>query len=172
MKLNLGCGKNLKDGYINIDVVPQLPSVVKSDIKKLSYGDNTIDEIYLSMVLEHIDNSDVRTALKEWNRVLKKGGKIVIIVPNIIGAVKAYLENRLVTHAFPNPPFEDKALEVLFQMVYGRADIFGGNEYMQHRTGFSYKRLERFLNDCGFEIVKANDNTDTEQDLEIEATKQ
>lgn len=171
VKLNLGCGKNLRKGYTNIDMVPSHPDVVKGNIRKLDYGDESVDEIYLNMVLEHLDNADVRPALKEWNRVLKRGGKIEIIVPNVIGAVKAYLEGRLITHAFPNPPFEDKPLEVLFQMVYGRADIYGGHEYMQHRTGFSYKRLERFLNDCGFSIIKSNDSTDTEQDLIVTAIK-
>jgi len=172
LKLNLGCGKNLKKDCVNIDVVQKVPGVVCGNIMSLDYEDKTVDEIHLNMVLEHLDNKDVRPALREWHRVLKVGGKIFITVPNVIGAVKAYLENRLVTHAFPNPKFDDKPLEVLFQMIYGRADIFGGNEYMQHRTGFSYKRFERILNECDFRIVNANDKTDTQQDLTVEAIKE
>lgn len=171
LKLNLGCGKDVREGYENIDINSTDKRVVKGDIKNLEYENETVDEIFLNHVLEHLNSSDLRSALKEWNRILKKGGKIIITVPNVIGTIKSFLENRLNTLGFPRHYKNWSPEEVVFQMIYGRADIFGDNEpeAQQHKTGFCYNRLKRFLEECGFEIVKANDMTDTNQDLEVEA---
>lgn len=174
LKLNLGCGKNVYEGYHNIDVNPVNPMVINCDIRKLEhYDDESVDEIILSQVLEHLNNKDLRPALKEWNRVLKKGGKIIITVPNVIGTVRSFIENRLNTIGFARHYKNWSHEEVVFQMIYGRADIFGDNEpeAQQHRTGFCYNRLKRFLEECGFKIIKANDTEDYTQDLEVEAIK-
>ena len=174
MKLNLGCGRDIKEGYVNIDINSFDQKVMKADIGKLdNFLNESVDEIFLSHVLEHFDNKDLRPILKEWNRILKKNGKIRIIVPNVIGAVKAFLENRLVTVGFARHYKNWSPEEIVFQMLYGRADILGDDksEYDQHRTGFCYNRLKRFLEECGFQIIKANDETDTDQDLEVIAEK-
>lgn len=174
IKLNLGCGKDIKEGYINIDVNNRDPRVIKCDIRQLpQFANDSIDEIYLSNVLEHLCSKDLQPTLKEWNRILKVNGKIIIIVPNVIGAVKAFVENRLDTSGFSRRYLHWSPEEVVFQMLYGRADIFGDNEPIecQHMTGFSYNRLKRFLEECGFQITKTNDSTDTDQNLQVEAIK-
>jgi len=172
MKLNLGCGRTLLEGYENIDLNGK--NVIKCDIRSLpQYENESVDEILLNNVLEHLTNKDLRPALKEWNRVLKIGCLIKIQCPNVIGAVKAFLENRLECRGFAKHYPHRTPEEVLFQMLYGRADILGDNDPIecQHMTGFCYNRLNRFLKECGFEITKANDTTDTNQNLEIEAQK-
>lgn len=174
MKLNLGCGKVLLEGYDNIDLQSWDSKIIISDIKSLpQYKNESVEEIILHSVLEHLANKDLRPALKEWNRVLKIKGTINIHVPNVIGAVKAFLENRLDCSGFPKHYVHRTPEEVLFQMFYGRADIFGDNEPIecQHMTGFCYNRLNRFLTECGFKIIKANDTTDTNQNLEVIAAK-
>jgi len=172
MRLNLGCGKDIRKDYINIDATAHT-GVTVQDIRKLDYENESVDEILLNQVLEHFNNKDLRPSLKEWNRVLKKGGKIVITVPNAIGTVKSFLNGTLNTSGFGRHYKHWSSEEVVFQMLYGRADIFGDNEpeYQQHRTGFCYNRLKRFLEECGFKITKVNDETDTNQDLEVEAIK-
>jgi predicted SAM-dependent methyltransferase len=174
MKLNLGCGKKILQGYDNIDLNNKCKNVIDCDIRYLQqYANESIEEIILHNVLEHLANKDLRPALKEWNRILKINGIINIHVPNVIGAVKAFLNNKLITIGFARHYKNWSAEEVLFQMLYGRADILGDNDPIecQHMTGFSYNRLNRFLKECGFEIIKYNDNTDTDQNLEIIAKK-
>ena len=81
-KLNIGCGRNVKKGYINLDVV-RLPGVdVVHDLEKFPYpfDDNTFDLIEASQVLEHVDN--LRGVMKELARILKPGGKLKIDVPH------------------------------------------------------------------------------------------
>ena len=79
-KLNLGCGDDIKKGYVNLDSI-KLPGVdVVSDLnKKLPFKDNTFEEVYCSHVLEHLDSID--SPLEEIWRITKNGGRVIIKVP-------------------------------------------------------------------------------------------
>lgn len=94
MKLHLGCGTKILDGYINVDV-RQLPGVhIVTSIDNLSmFTDESVDLIYCCHVLEHLSRHKVQSALKEWHRVLKPGGKVQISVPNFEAIVQHYNEN-------------------------------------------------------------------------------
>lgn len=80
-KLNIGCGPDIREGFENIDRWEFDPRVVAIDLEKanLPYGDNTIDEIRATHVLEHIWN--YIELLNECHRVLKKGCEMYIEVP-------------------------------------------------------------------------------------------
>lgn len=80
-KLNLGCGIDIKEGWINLDSIA-IPGVdVLHDIEKLPlpFEKETFDEILAQDVLEHIDYIPV---LKDLHRILKKGGVLRIRVPH------------------------------------------------------------------------------------------
>ena len=80
-KLNLGCGKDIRSDYINLDCVA-LPGVdIVGDISQvpLPFEDNTFDEILCQSILEHVDYIAV---LQEIYRILKPGGSVKIIVPH------------------------------------------------------------------------------------------
>ncbi|MEO1187176.1 MAG: hypothetical protein AAFX46_22010, partial [Cyanobacteria bacterium J06636_27] len=53
-KLHLGCGTNLKEGYLNIDQYLSAPSITNIDIFKLPIEDNLVDEIFSEHMLEHL----------------------------------------------------------------------------------------------------------------------
>ena len=56
-KLNLGCGDDHKKGWINCDIRKEVnPDVVVDLTKKLRFKDNSIDEVLMKHVLEHIPN--------------------------------------------------------------------------------------------------------------------
>ena len=78
-KLNLGCGGNIKKGWINIDLYSDGPDIVKMDVRKLEYPDGFAEEIWAQMVIEHISWKETDDVLKEWYRVLKKGGRILVV---------------------------------------------------------------------------------------------
>lgn len=80
MKLNLGSGEDYKEGYINCDIDrSKNPDVVLDLTKKLPFEDNSIEEIYMRHVLEHISKYDF--LIKEIWRVCKDKAKITILVP-------------------------------------------------------------------------------------------
>ncbi len=81
-KLNLGCGTDIKEGYVNLDIV-KLPGVdVVWNVNKLPlpFKKEEFDEILCRDILEHVD--DLIRTLKELHRILKKGGVVKIRVPH------------------------------------------------------------------------------------------
>lgn len=85
MKLNLGCGYNKLEGYVNVDHDPLCEPDVVADLEStLPFDDSSVDEITLCHVLEHL-GQDTKTYLniwKEFYRILKPNGLIKITVPH------------------------------------------------------------------------------------------
>lgn len=79
IKLNLGCGDKIIDGYINVDVVQERagkqPDVI-CDIRNLDiFPDNFCDEVMAIHVVEHFWRWEIQAIIKEWVRIIKPGGK-------------------------------------------------------------------------------------------------
>ena len=81
-KLNIGCGEDIKNGYVNLDFVKQPGVDVVHNTNKFPwpFKDNTFDEVYASHVLEHID--DLIKTMQEIHRICRKGAKIIIRGPH------------------------------------------------------------------------------------------
>ncbi len=81
-KLNIGCGNDVKEGYINLDNKKLKGIDVVHDLNKTPYpfSSGTFDEIYASHVLEHLE--DLSKVMKELHRIIKKGGCLIIRVPH------------------------------------------------------------------------------------------
>lgn len=97
IKLNLGCGDKILDGYINVDIVDQRAGMkpdVNCDLRKLTpFPDDYADEILSVHVVEHFWRWEVLSVLQEWVRVLKPGGKMILECPNLISACEEVLKN-------------------------------------------------------------------------------
>jgi glycosyltransferase involved in cell wall biosynthesis len=97
VKINLGSGGSPLKGYINVDATPTrlgiTPDII-CDIRNLSiFDDNYADEIIAIHVIEHFWRWEVLDILKEWLRVLKPEGKLILECPNLISACKEILAN-------------------------------------------------------------------------------
>jgi len=81
-KLNLGCGKDIRKGYTNLDSFKMKGVDVVHDLNKFPYPfkDNEFDLVYASHILEHLD--DLTKVMKELKRICKNGAKIIIRAPH------------------------------------------------------------------------------------------
>jgi SAM-dependent methyltransferase len=82
IKLNLGSGGISYPGYLSVDMHDPR-SHVHMDITKLDFDDNSVTEILASHVFEHLNPYHAIDILKNWLRVLKPGGKLIMEMPNI-----------------------------------------------------------------------------------------
>jgi SAM-dependent methyltransferase len=75
-RLNLGCGRYLLPGYVNVD---RSGGQVLTRAESLPFRDRSFEEVHASHVLEHIP--DLERAMAEIHRVLRPGGLLVAHVP-------------------------------------------------------------------------------------------
>jgi len=135
--LHLGCGNINVSGFINIDKLPYKNIHYLSGVEKLSFmKDNSADLIYMSHCLEHIPWNKVENALKEYYRILKKGGIIRLSVPNFETIIEMYTNRREITDII--------------------SPLMGGQDYKYnfHYTVFNKAYLTKLLIDSGFSEVK------------------
>jgi SAM-dependent methyltransferase len=81
MKLSIGCGTDIRKGYVNLDCAA-LPGVdVVHDLDKLPlpFKDSQFEEILAKDVLEHVDYIPL---LKELLRIMKPGATLIATVPH------------------------------------------------------------------------------------------
>ncbi|HZP88885.1 MAG TPA: methyltransferase domain-containing protein [Burkholderiales bacterium] len=118
MKLNLGCGSQVPEGWTNVDYAlgarfAKIPlflllnrklrlfnldwnkNIYLHDLTKtFPWADCSTDVVYTSHTLEHFSKEAGRRFLKECYRVLRKNGIIRIVVPDLRYLVVEYLEGR------------------------------------------------------------------------------
>jgi SAM-dependent methyltransferase len=97
--LNLGCGTDMRPGWINIDAGAKASSaeagtlVIRHDLRRgLPFDDACIDVVYSSHFFEHLNTMDGFALMKHCFRVLKKGGVFRAAMPDARLAIRAYLE--------------------------------------------------------------------------------
>jgi predicted SAM-dependent methyltransferase len=133
-KLNLGCNIDIRKGYLNVDILDELDDIdLLCDIRALSFiPKESAEEILAYDVLEHLPFSEAHVTLKDWIRILKPEGKIVVRVPDLRLIAAQLLNSSL-------PSFEAQRL------------IYGGQDYSTnfHMAGFTSDFLEGMLIGAG-----------------------
>jgi len=81
VRLNLGCGSDVREGWINCDMYPVDECVEHVDLTVFPFGfpDDYADVILFSNILEHVPRP--YETVKELHRVLKPGGRLIIEIP-------------------------------------------------------------------------------------------
>lgn len=81
-KLNIGCGWNKEEGFINIDKAPEVnPDKVVNIEEGLPFENNYFDYIYSEHTLEHIKPQYWKFVLEEISRVAKDGCVLKLKLP-------------------------------------------------------------------------------------------
>jgi hypothetical protein len=86
MKLNLGCGHDHKEGYVNVDVsdLGKPDMVVDLEVLPWPWQDSSIDEILIKHTLEHLGQTPKMylDIMSEFWRICKNDATITVIVPH------------------------------------------------------------------------------------------
>jgi len=161
--LNSGCGfynperlplifQNPSWQEIRVDIDPQVkPDVITSTTDLSHFQNHSVDAVYSSHNLEHLYIHDVQAALKEFVRVLKPNGFVLITLPDLQAIAQKVVEGELDTTAYTSKMGPITA----FDMLYGhKKTVQEGNSYMAHNSGFTAKSLGQLLLATGFEEVR------------------
>jgi len=150
LRLNLGCGDRILPGYVNVDAVEARASAkpdVVCDLDDLTpFDDATVDEILSVHVIEHFWRWEVREVLKEWMRVLKPGGRMILECPNLLSACRAFLEDPA---RFSRADSEGQRTMWVF---YG--DPEGKDPRRVNRWGYTPDSLSALLAEVGLRNVR------------------
>ena len=154
MKLNLCCGDDVREGYINIDVRKTKPNVLIIDLEKdllKVFPNNSADEIIARDCIEHISWRIVEDLLRDIHRVLRCDGKLYVQVPDLEAITKKIVLN---------PDFCFGALcgwKAISYWIYGGQD----HEHNYHKSGFTIPTLRRLLESIGFTIQEIKNDGGT-----------
>ena len=158
--LHVGCGLLNKSGCkgfnndnwkeIRLDIDENVnPDIVGTltDMKLVETG--SVDAVYSSHNIEHIFPHEVPIALREFYRVLKEDGIVVITCPDIQSVGEALTQDKLLETLYESPGGPVTAFDIL----YGhRKTTVDGNIYMIHKGGFTYSLLDRKFHKAGFKV--------------------
>lgn len=125
-KLNLGCGNNTHEGYINLDFLegPGVDRVHDLNTFPYPFEDNSFDEIRASHVLEHL-TADWYLIMNELYRILKPTGHIKIMVPHFTNssAYKPFHRKYFDSRSFNNTLGLDQIQVQKFKVAYRKLNF-------------------------------------------------
>ena len=142
IKLNIGCGwRNFGNDWIHIDG-GDYPHLDYGCIRDLEFGDNSVDLIYASHVIEYFDREEIIPLLQEWYRVLKPNGVLRIAVPDFEAMNMLYHNGKV-------------KLKDILGPLYGRMPM--GGETIYHKTTYDYESLHLLLDELSYNNIKRYD---------------
>lgn len=157
--LHVGCGPAKKqhttrafntDAWreVRLDIDPSIqPDIIGSMTDMQTVESGSMDALYSSHNIEHLFAHEVPIALREFRRVLKEHGFVVLTCPDLQSVSQLVAEERLTEAAYMSSVGPISPLDIL----YGhRPALSKGNHYMAHRCGFTKKVLIGVLSAAGF----------------------
>ncbi len=151
IRLNLGCGPIRLDGFINIDIVETAATDLVANIMSLPmFVDDSVDEVQLDAVYEHLFRHERRSALREWRRILRPGGLLRLSwIPDFDVVADYYVHRRNgFGHMF--------GLEDAYAAALGNPQPSNAPEQI-HKDLFTKDSVRRELEEAGFHVRQIGD---------------
>ncbi len=149
LKLNLGCGYDKREGYLNLDIDPKCkPDKVCDVTKPLPFKDGEATVIVLQDVLEHVIIESAQNVLRECYRVLEFGGTLLIRVPSVFQIVKKFADQP----------------DIMMLFLYG--DTTKSGVWGAHKYGYTPDLMQELADRIGFQLMSA-DIEDTNYRFEL-----
>lgn len=139
--LDLGCGEipnHTNDGRaMRVDLREDLRPDFRADIMHLPFKTGSWDQVQSAHTLEHYPRAKVPLVLDEWIRMVKPGGLLRLILPDLKVAARQILKGNL----------DNGMMNVLYG---GQQDA-----YDFHRNGFTEETIRALLNAKGMVVNRA-----------------
>jgi protein O-GlcNAc transferase len=136
---------------LRLDIDPaNEPDIVGSMLNMEAVAADSVDAIYSSHNIEHVYAHEVPLVLKEFLRVLKPGGFLVVTCPDLQTVAHLIAEDKLTDVAYQSPAGPITPLDILYGY---RPALAQGNHFMAHKCGFTLKVLLATLKSEGFQSV-------------------
>jgi predicted SAM-dependent methyltransferase len=169
LALNIGSGSRVFPStneikWINIDwdkdfTIPPNVEFLQIDVRDgLPFTDESVDIIYASHFLDHLNYYEALDFLKEAHRVLKKDGIMWIAVEDLDELINCYLRKEMDKFAHQQPPIfsqvKSQGLKLGMMLFVALAKL-PRNVYRGHKMLYNFEGLKETLENCGFEVRKA-----------------
>jgi len=151
-RINLGSGHWKLPGWINVDLDPaSLPDVCADLSAPLPFRDACADYMHTEDFIDQLDLDAARDFLRDCHRVLKPGGVIRILTPDVEQLARLYLHH-------------PEALKTLWRehvgvpLVYGTAgEILNvGMRFAGHTFLYDAETFGRLAAECGFRAERVS----------------
>lgn len=142
-RMNVGCGYDVRPGYLNVDLQPKHQPDLVSDATHLPMlPSGHFEEILAQDVLEHFERERTQPALDEWSRLLRPDGILILRVPSLLDMFEML--------SAPKHRAFERAQSIV-HLMYGTQAYTG--DY--HLTGFTPALLDGYLRKAGLLICEA-----------------
>jgi predicted SAM-dependent methyltransferase len=195
LKLNIGCGTSGIKGWVNIDNSPsillsRLPlgkrifrtpdwprDVRRADVRKrIPFPDSSVACIYSSHTFEHFTYPESSAVARECFRVLRPGGILRIVVPDLGILVRDYLAETadpMASHRFISRLLLTASVRDMVHTGAHHKQMFDARSlaHMLRETGFRAPELSAFGSSRIAEIEQVELESRRSESLYVEATR-
>lgn len=141
MRVNLGCGDELLDGFVNVDLRTDCGAQVVADVARPCFAPGSVEVIAAFDLLEHFPDNRTCRILRAWWEALADGGVLFLRVPNLVGLSRAIVD-------------EVRPRRQLIRNIYGGHRWGPDGAWDTHHTGWGPDDLADVLRTCGFEVLE------------------
>lgn len=190
-KVNIACGSNALSDWVNLDFSYNIwlskhpllktflfkiglldesqfkthwPAFIKRwDVRKgLPFSNNSVDFIYCSHFIEHVERGEAIEILRECHRALKVGGIVRLVVPDLRLLAERYLAKDYGFFDTQKPQLlaDDfirflRLVEPKKRGIFARLKAFYNRKMAPlHRWMYDFDSLSDILWSCGFEEIE------------------
>lgn len=160
--LHIGCGEPNPEKLhkrfrgddwfeLRLDINPDVKPHIISDMTDMNMlPDNSVDALWSSHNIEHLYPHIVPMAFKEFFRVIKPEGCLLVTMPDIQTVAAHVAHGNLEDPIYESPAGPIAALDIMYGL---RRSVAKGNYFMSHKTAFTAKTLAKYLREAGFSNV-------------------
>lgn len=179
LKIHLGCGRDIKPGWVNIDLRPRAllqnelndygnTVFVQHDLRVgLPLEENSCDFIYSSHHFEHMSYQDGLKLMYDCYRILRPSGTFRVVLPNMREVFSRYLEGDTgyfeLVDIYRYYPEMEPETRTLIDYVNHAAYQLG-----QHKFMYDEEKVTQVLHSIGFKSVAVTafmDGVDSDRPL-------